>query len=140
MERTVKIKKLSNLIRRKLSAIDKDSQSSHYRILIFINDSKETIYQKDIDKYFSMQRPTTTQILKIMERDGYIVKKGSEQDRRLKSITITKKGKDYVEQVRNELEDMEKRFVKGISDKDLAICDKVISKMIENGEELWYKL
>jgi len=139
MERTVKVKKLSNLIRRKLSAIDKDSQSSHYRILIFINDSKETIYQKDIDKYFSMQRPTTTQILKIMERDGYIVKKGSEQDRRLKSITITKKGKDYVEQVRNELEDMEKRFVKGISDKDLAICDKVISKMIENGEDLWYK-
>jgi len=138
MERTVKVKKLSNLIRRKLLTIGNSKQCSHYQILLFIRDREHT-FQRDIDRQFSLQRPTTTEILRIMENNGFITKKGTKEDLRLKEILITPKGIESVKNFEQPLNDVEENFVKDISAKDLATFDKVIDKMIKNGEENWYK-
>lgn len=52
----------------------------------------EEIFQRDIEREFSITRSTVTNILQLMERKGYIVRRGVPRDARLKQLELTDEG------------------------------------------------
>ncbi len=94
------------------------------------------IFQKDLESRFCIARSTVTNILKLMEKKGYIERVSVERDARLKKLVLTEKARSL--QRRNFL-DMhnlaEKRLTQGISEEDLAVFVRVAKKMKENMDD-----
>ena len=134
------LRRLTNHVRRKLMTFkgDKNNKrqtSSHYYIINYIaSKGNEDVFQRDIDQRFSLRRPTTTEILKLMERNGLVTKKSVENDLRLKKVVLTKKAKVLGEEFETFLEDMEAQMTQGISQEHMDIFFDVIEKMRQNLE------
>lgn len=134
------LRRLTNHVRRKLMTFkgDKNNKrqtSSHYYIINYIaSKGNEDVFQRDIDQRFSLRRPTTTEILKLMERNGLVTKKSVENDLRLKKVVLTKKAKVLGAEFETFLDDMESQMTEGISDEHMEIFFDVVEKMRLNLE------
>ena len=53
---------------------------------------EEPVFQRDIEREFSITRSTVTNILQLMERKGYIRRLSVPQDARLKQLVLTEEG------------------------------------------------
>ena len=59
----------------------------HY---IYTNPEKD-IFQKDVEAHFHITSSTATGILKLMEKNGFLIRKAHPQDARMKILTLTEK-------------------------------------------------
>lgn len=135
------IRVLSNLIRRD---VEKDmvhdikigpSQRVHgWAIDYFYENRGKDIFQKDFEEKFSIRRSTASNMLRLMEKNGYIRRESVESDARLKKIVITEKAVNLHEEIRKSIERREKRLRNGISEDDLETFFRVIDKLKENME------
>jgi len=92
----------------------------------------EKVYQKDIEKHFSIRRSTATECLKKLEATGHIIRKSSSLDGRLKEITLTKKALLNMKKVDNSIKDVGKIVSQGISKEEFEVFKNVIVKMKNN--------
>lgn len=135
------LRRLTNHVRRKLMTFEgatdgRRKTSSHYYIISYIASMEKTpVFQRDIDKTFSLRRPTTTEILKLMERNGLIKKKSVEKDLRLKRVVLTAKAKKLNDDFESFLESMEVEMCDGISESEMDTFLQVVKKMRENLEK-----
>ncbi|MGB7366434.1 MarR family winged helix-turn-helix transcriptional regulator [Carnobacterium jeotgali] len=105
----------------------------HGMIIGFLNTSKhKDVFQKDIEKAFSMRRSTTSKMLKNMEEKGLIERISSEQDARMKKLQLSEKGQSLVEEVSREYQRIENLLTEGLSEKELEQFFTVIYKMQQN--------
>ena len=87
------LRRVNNLIFRKIGQIARTNgveavTPMHGWIMVF---------QRDIEREFSITRSTVTNILQLMERKGYITRQSVEQDARLKQLVLTEKGRQFHE-------------------------------------------
>lgn len=126
---------LQNHISRTIEEMKTDEQlpRSQGRILRYIYNNKEkVVYQKDIENEFNLRRPSATEILQKLESRGMIVRISTEEDRRIKRIQISEKGKKTVQQVDEDICRMEALLHKDISQEELQFFFTIVDKMIEN--------
>jgi DNA-binding MarR family transcriptional regulator len=134
------LRRLTNHVRRKLMTFEgaadgRRQTSSHYYIISYISSmDNKPVFQRDIDKTFSLRRPTTTEILKLMERNGLIKKESVESDLRLKRVVLTSKAKKINNDFEIFLDNMEDEMRSGISDEDMETFFNVIMTMRQNLE------
>ncbi len=57
------------------------------------------IFQRDIERAFSITRSTVTNILQLMEKKGYIRRMSVPQDARLKRLVLTEAGAEAHRQI-----------------------------------------
>lgn len=57
------------------------------------------VYQRDIERDFSITRSTVTNILQLMEKKGYILRESVPHDARLKRLIITPAGVEIHERI-----------------------------------------
>lgn len=97
----------------------------------------QDIYQKDIETAFHITRSTVTNIVKLMEKKGYIQRVSVEKDARLKKLILTEKAKQIQRQNYMDMHNIvEKQLTKNISAEDLETCLRVLKTMrtnLENG-------
>ena len=106
------------------------------RTLYFLQDhSNEDLYQKDLEKVLNIRRSTATEILNVLERDGYIERLNVEKDKRLKKLVVTQKAKDLSERMCRDIEQMELTLSKNIAQEDLDVFFKVMNQMKMNLRE-----
>ena len=92
------IKAIDHLMQRKMfmiaskSGLDKVTVMHGWIIGYLIMNKDRDIYQKDIESEFAISRSTVTNILKLMEKKGYITRVSVKSDARLKKISLTDKG------------------------------------------------
>lgn len=93
------IKAIDHLMQRKMiltaskSGLDKVTVMHGWIIGYLTHNDDRDIYQKDIESEFAIARSTVTNILKLMEKKGYITRASVASDARLKKIALTDKGK-----------------------------------------------
>lgn len=131
------VKALANLLKRRLdNAITKvsDENITSVQVLIlgFIDETKEDVYQKDIEKQFDIRRSTVTNILHGMEKQELIERQAVNNDARLKKIILTSKAKDILNVLNDEVTKTQKLLIKDIPETHLEIYFSVIKKMKEN--------
>jgi len=128
------INMLSNKIRRQFDASKFDIKitPAEAKVLSFMLDGHDGIFQKDIEKEFGFRAPTASALLKQMEADGVIKRVVQKEDSRFKKLYVTDLGLTYKNQVLAKITEVYKKMLKDISDDDLESFFKTLNKMISN--------
>lgn len=134
------IKALDHLMQRKMIMIASKSELDkvtvmHGWIIGYLSHNINTdIYQKDIESEFAISRSTVTNILKLMEKKGYITRTSVESDARLKKISLTDKGKQTGAILQKAVDENEKVFDK-LLDEDEKKSFLLLIKKLRYGLE-----
>ena len=92
------LRRVDNLIFRRLNqfsranGVEQTTPMHGWIIEYLYRHRDEPVFQRDIEREFSITRSTVTNILQLMERKGYIQRLSVPQDARLKQLVLTKKG------------------------------------------------
>ena len=92
------IRRVDNLIFRKINQFARENgveqaTPMHGWIIEYLYRHRDAaVFQRDIEREFSITRSTVTNILQLMERKGYIERQSVPQDARLKRLVLTEKG------------------------------------------------
>lgn len=92
------IRRVNNLIQRRQNQLARangvdDVTPMHGWLLSYLERNRDTdVYQRDIEREFSITRSTVTNILQLMEKKGYIRRESVPQDARLKRLVLTEAG------------------------------------------------
>lgn len=128
------VKAISNEFMRFVESHVNDTELTgmQHGILHFISENSGDTFQRDVEKEFNIRRSTATEILQLMEKNGFITKESVANDRRLKKLVITSKGKSIEKTIDNNIDEIEKISLKGISDADIETFFRVLDKISEN--------
>lgn len=140
----VAIKNLANQFHRYMTALKLELAASaddfehvtdiQVRIISYLYErlEREAVYQRDIEKHFSIRRSTATNILKRIERNGLIKRATSDADARMKTIVLTGRAKRLYPKARAEILKVEQQAAKGLTDVELALFFRIIETMSKN--------
>jgi len=129
------VKNLSNEIHRCLISQKPDRELTYTqcRIISFVHQrSPQDVFQKNIEQAFNIRRSTATGILKLMEKNGLILRLSTKEDARLKKIVLTQKGLEIHENTKAVIKNIEHAMKSGISQKELSSFLKTSEKIYEN--------
>ena len=128
------IKAIGHDIKRFMDNITQDSEVTGMQrgILYFIGDSTEDVFQKDVEKQFNIRRSSASGILSLMEKNGLIRREGVANDARLKKLVLTDKAKTFRNKMIQEIEEIEKVIVQGITQEELDVFFSVLEKISKN--------
>ncbi len=105
----------------------------HGWIIRYLYDRREEdIFQRDIERNFSIGRSTVTGIIQLMEKKGYLQRESVKQDARLKKVFLTEKGIHAHESIEGIIEELNREIMRGISDEELRIFYEVTHKLEAN--------
>lgn len=113
------MRRVNNLISRRINTYSRangveDVTPMHGWILRYLYKNREQeIFQRDIEREFSITRSTVTNILQLMERKGYIRRESVPQDARLKRLILTDEGAQAHEKVMLSLHQTD-AFIQGL--------------------------
>ncbi|MBQ9840457.1 MAG: MarR family transcriptional regulator [Erysipelotrichaceae bacterium] len=134
---------LQRLIHQKVEVLKVESKDDlslvQAHTLRYLDEHKEEdVFQRDIEKILNVRRSTCTEILNVLERDGYIERHSVNSDKRLKKLVLTAKTKELHLTISKNVERLEALLKKDINEEELEIFFKVIDKMKQNVKEDLY--
>ena len=128
------INKIANQLKRKM---DKEMNENYNLtkmqslVLSYINSNKE-IYQKDIEKRFSIRRSTATEILNLMEKRNLIKRIPSKIDKRINIIEITEEGLKLEKVGKEKIKELEKHMTKSLTKEEKKELIRLLEKVEQN--------
>ncbi len=127
---------LSHMLKKRMNA---NTQSlgitgvqSHVMHYILVKCADGPVFQRDVERAFSLSRSTATGILQLMEKNDLIRRESVASDARLKSLIPTKKAADLDAQIGEFLHQTEQRLTHGLSDEQLAQFIQTAEHMYAN--------
>ena len=134
-----RIKTLNNLMKR---AMDKEfghrpdrATLMHTWIIGFLQDREDAkidTFQKDIEEEFSINRSTTSEMLKLMCQKGMIQRVAVVHDARLKKIVLTDQSREFNARMSRQMELIHHRLVDGLTDEEIEFYIQISDKLINN--------
>lgn len=105
----------------------------HGWILKYLYDNRDRdVFQRDIEKQFSIGRSTVTTIIQLMEKRELIRRESVEQDARLKKVLLTEKGYKHHDLVEESIYGIHKQIMTNITDEEKRTFLDIVQRMDEN--------
>ena len=130
---------LSHMLKKRMNA---NTQSlgitgvqSHVMHYILVKCADGPVFQRDVERAFSLSRSTATGILQLMEKNGFIAREPVPSDARQKKIVPTPKAEAYRGEVLAKIQKIEERLAKGIPEEDYKTCKRVLLQMLRTLKE-----
>lgn len=129
------VRELSLLIAR---YIEKMSKGGHFRgpqgfaLGYLVHNRDKEIYQKDLEEKLSIRKPTASNLVDRMIKNGFLTTAPSQKDKRLKQLIVTEKAIQTTIEVEKQIENVEKRLRQGISDEEMAQFYATMEKFKQN--------
>ena len=101
---------------------------------LYMNRDKD-IFQKDIEKEFSIRRATVSVLLQSMETKRLIRRESVPRDARLKKVLLTPKAEEMAAMANRELRRFEELLREGIPEEDLNTFFRVTEQIRANIEK-----
>ncbi len=92
----------------------------------------EDVFQKDLETAFSISGATVTNILKVMEKDGLIMRMPMERDARLKKLVMTEKGMQYDEVAHANVVRLGEGMEKGFTQEEITRFREYLDRLTQN--------
>lgn len=118
--------KLSHLFGKETSPKDLTPQQGH--TLIYLSNNPG-IMQREIGEYFHLRDASITNMVKNLERYGYIIRKIDENSARIKRIYLTSAGEEKVEEIKNQLNKTNEIIAQSIGDELLDRLEKDLKEL-----------
>lgn len=131
---------LNNLITRYIdrdshkAQIDSVTGTNGWIISYLGNNEGREIYQKDLEKHFTITRSTVSKVLILMEQKGLIERTSVAHDSRLKKLTLTPKAQELLKLMREDIMRLEQTLTAGFSESELDTLLSYIRRMKANIE------
>ena len=136
----MEIGKTSNLLKRNFSntsirrQLEEATGKNGWIIVFLAEHQNQDIFQRDIERIFSIRRSTVSNILKLMEKKGFIRREPVENDGRLKRLVLTKQAMDIYNLLMDQLTEKELILRRNISDEELETFFSILTKIQNNIE------
>lgn len=104
----------------------------HGWIVGYIARADGPVFQRDLEKRFSVRRSTMSNIMSLMEHNGLIVRRSFEGDKRLKQIVLTDYALGFDKTARDDMERIDRMLTNGISEEELDTFFKTVDKIKAN--------
>lgn len=134
-----RVKIINNLMKRSMDKFfgHKPDHATlmHTWIIGFIQDREEKgldTFQKDIEIEFSINRSTTSEMLKLMCKKGMIKRVPVSYDMRLKKIILTDSSRQFNQQIENQMKILHNHLVDGLTQKEIDTYIQLSDRLIEN--------
>lgn len=135
------IRRLDHMISKAIEArvkeegIDEITLMNGWIMRYLYENRKKDIFQKDIEKFFSIGRSTVTNIIQILEKKGYVRRESVEHDARLKKVILTEQGIESHEKIEAIIGCLNHRMIQGIEEEDLKVFQRVADQIRKNVEK-----
>lgn len=104
-------------------------------IIGFLADhSGQPVYQKDLEAEFNVTRSTASKVISLMEKKGFVHRRNVEEDARLKEIELTEKGREAVQLMEQDIQEMEQKLCRGFSPEEKAQFIEFLHRVFDNIE------
>ena len=110
------------------------SSSYGYIIAYLCDNDDRDIYQRDIERQFSLNRSTVSNILKELEKQGLVERSLVNNDARLKRVTATQGAKMINDVCCKELDSYLSSLAQGIDNQDMECFKRVLEIMSNNAK------
>ncbi len=113
--------------------------SSQARVIRYLyKHQDQVVVQRDIENFFRVSNPTVSGILNRLEEKGFVSRVTSEEDKRIKIVTLTDKAFELEDYLRNSLNNYEEEMMACLSEEEknnlLDSMDKIIDTMMNSKE------
>ena len=106
------------------------------RVICFLYQNRDRdIFQKDIEKEFSVRRATVSVLLRTMELKQLVTRESVSSDARLKKVVLTAKSENIAQIAQEEVARFEKMLQEDIPPEDMAAFYRVTDKIRSNIEK-----
>ncbi|MBB1078438.1 MarR family transcriptional regulator [Limosilactobacillus sp. STM2_1] len=102
------------------------------RTLLYIKEHPGLI-QRELGDHFHIRNASITNMLKNLERDGYIIRKNDNESARIKRIFLTKEGIEKAKQIKKVFDETCQKFIEQL---DESKIDSVIASMTSLNNDL----
>ncbi|MCH1941868.1 MarR family winged helix-turn-helix transcriptional regulator [Holdemania massiliensis] len=92
------------------------------------------VFQRDLEKELRIRRSTASEILNVLERDGYLYRLSAQQDARLKKLVLTEKALQLNQKMTENIDRMEALLSQSISQQDQEHFFSVLDQIKKNLE------
>lgn len=93
------------------------------------------VHQKDLEKKLGIRKSSITQLLNLLEKDGSIIRVNKSGDLRQKCIILTEEGLKETASIKKQLDEISMKYAKDLSEEELDVFERVITKIIKKLEE-----
>ena len=101
-------------------------------ILIHLSRNGGLMPQKDIAERIGVEGPTVVRVLDGLERLGFVERRDQPGDRRSKDVVLTSRAATTLGAIERVTDAFRQEIWAGVSDDDLAACDRVITVLLRN--------
>ncbi|MDN6626041.1 MAG: MarR family transcriptional regulator [Pisciglobus halotolerans] len=123
-------------IAKKMSIVFKDqSNMMQHRILGYVHNRQEDVFQKDIEELLKIRRSTATGVLNTLEKRELIHREPVSYDARLKKLVVTVKGIEFEKKAIECLKEIENEVRFDLSEEELDTFFRVLDKIKNNVED-----
>jgi MarR family transcriptional regulator for hemolysin len=106
-----------------------------WRTLIHLSQGGNKLTQKEIADRMGVEGATVAGLLNRLQDDGWIERRGSEDDRRCKIIHLQRRSKSVLDKIFNTAHELRHELIEDISQGDLETCIRVLDQIRKKAEQ-----
>ena len=106
--------------------------------LVFLSQQEEkgaVTLIRDIEQELHISKSVTSNLIKRMEKNGFIYLEASPTDKRAKYVYLTENVRAYLDETKQFFEEIDQALVAGVSEEEKAVFFKVMHQFYQNMEK-----
>ena len=123
---------MDQLLRR--AGYDVTPAQTHLLMRLTCTGEGQEATQRDLEKQLRLKPSTVNGIVDRLEAKGYVSRRASPQDGRVRLVSLTEAGRSKVQDFHVIVEETERRFTAGLSEQERGQLRQLLSRIIENLE------
>lgn len=139
MEKDLSISKISHIhsitasfLTLKLKDLGFDNFSSSHGNILFQLSFNDSLLMSDLSDRINRDKSTTTVLVRKLEQLGFIKTRIKLNDKRARSVSLTQKGKEYIEQTDKISLELIDKFYKGFSEDEKIQFNTYLDRITNN--------
>ena len=112
-----------------------DITNQQARVVGFIGEKQDegvTVNQKDIESYLDITGASVSNLLRGLEKKGFIERIRSASDDRAKEISLTLKGRELIATFNSVFSEIENKIVQGMTEEQKKLFLELLIKVVKN--------
>ncbi|ADO77488.1 MarR family winged helix-turn-helix transcriptional regulator [Halanaerobium praevalens] len=93
---------------------------------------REGINQEELSNVFKSDKVTISKLLNGLVKEGYVIKRKDESDKRIKNLYVTKKGKNLENEINNILKETTKILAADFTEAENKLIRNLLNRMLES--------
>jgi MarR family transcriptional regulator, transcriptional regulator for hemolysin len=105
-----------------------------WRTLLHLSVAGDALTQAEIAARLGVEQPTVVTLLHRLEKESWIVRRGSRHDRRCKMVVLGRRAQNVISQISAEADKLRHELLESVSAADLRTCVRVLTQIHERAE------